>query len=469
MSATSWVTIQTVYTQAFGVAVFALQAPLLGPRAFGLISIVMVFITLCDSLLDSATEVLISARDLEAAHYATMNGIAVLIGAGLSLTLLLGCGMLAVGFHEPQLAAVGRAMAMLPLLSALGCSPSAAAKRAMEFKPLAIRMISGVTVGGVAGVVLTLLGAGVWALVWQAIVQRFISVIVLWSNSSLPFQMRLSAQHWRQLSVFAGPMLIARSMTWVYTQLPRFILALHLSVAELGLFSLAARLSDILVQVAVVPRAAVARVELRKFDPGSLGLIAAFRQLLASMSFLCFGLSAVGAALLPTLIQVWLDPKWFAAIVPAQVLLLSSATWVALYAGGVLFLAVNQQRKEAWMSILQSSTILFAAWFFSSWGLVPVSAAMAIRPLLLIPVVAFLARRYCQIPTKVFLGAQLPALTVALIVGITAWILRIPAEKHMGSVAALALMGGGAMVIYVLTLRQFAPAAGHPFSLRRNI
>jgi len=47
LTPTAWVTIQTVYTQGFGALVFAIQAPLLTPRAFGLIAIVMVFITFC--------------------------------------------------------------------------------------------------------------------------------------------------------------------------------------------------------------------------------------------------------------------------------------------------------------------------------------------------------------------------------------------------------------------------------------
>ena len=457
MSPTSWVTVQTVYTQAFGVAVFALQAPLLGPRVFGLVSIVMVCITFCDSLLDSATEVLISIRKIDAAHYATMNGITALLGIGLGLGLLLSAGPLASVFHEPQLASVARTMAILPLLSAIGCSPNAATKRAMEFRPLAIRMIAGVTAGGIAGVVLTLLGAGVWALVCQAILQRLIAVIVLWLNSQLAFQMTLSRSHWRELSIFAWPLLIARSMTWLYTQLPRFVLALHLNVAELGLFSLAARLSDILVQVTVVPRAAVARVELRRFAPGSPGLVAAVSQLLFTMSVLCFGLCTVGAALIPTLIHVWLNPKWFGAIVPAEALILSSATWVTFYGGGVLFLAIHQQRKEALMSILQSSTILLTAWALSPLGLVDVSVAMGIRPLLLIPLVAFLVQRYCHVPAKAFLGSQGPALVAALAGGSLVWLVRAPAENLLGSALALVLLGLAGIATYGLVLSLLSP------------
>jgi hypothetical protein len=42
-SPTSWVTTQTAFTQGFGFLLFAIQAPLLGPRPFGLMSMVMIF------------------------------------------------------------------------------------------------------------------------------------------------------------------------------------------------------------------------------------------------------------------------------------------------------------------------------------------------------------------------------------------------------------------------------------------
>src|SRR5882757_9339407 len=119
LSPTSWVTVQTVYTQGFGVAVFAVQAPLLGPRAFGLMTIVMVFVSFCETLLDSATETLISIPRIDPLHYATMTGVTAVFAAVFGLALAAAAGPIASWFHEPQLAAVARCMAILPLISGL--------------------------------------------------------------------------------------------------------------------------------------------------------------------------------------------------------------------------------------------------------------------------------------------------------------------------------------------------------------
>ena len=457
LTPTAWVTIQTVYTQGFGALVFAIQAPLLTPRAFGLIAIVMVFITFCETLLESATETLISLKEIEPAHYATVNGLVAVVGAALGLLLVAAAGPIAAGFGEPQLAPVVRSMAIFPLLAGIGAAPNAATKRAMEFRPLAIRMISGVTAGGVVGVVLAFAGAGVWALVAQSLLQRTVCVAVLWMNSSLAFRLGFSRRHWNDLSLYAWPLIMARSLSWVSTQLPRFILALNLTVAEMGLFSLASRLSDILIQVAIVPRTAVARVELRRFTPGAEQLSVAVSHLMLRMSAVAFPFCAIGAALLPTLVHAWLNPKWFDAILPGQALLLAAAAWVSFFGAGALFLGLNQQRTEALANVLQNISIVIVAIAAGPFGLTVAALALAVRPLLLIGPVAVMVRRTCQVPARVFLGSQALPLTAALVAGAIVWLLQQRTEVALGSPLALIALGAAGFTVYGILLASIAP------------
>jgi hypothetical protein len=80
LSPTSWLTAKTVFSQIFAIALFAIQAPLLGPRAFGLISIVMVFVGFCEVVLgDAVSESLISIRQIDTSHFDTMNTVILLV------------------------------------------------------------------------------------------------------------------------------------------------------------------------------------------------------------------------------------------------------------------------------------------------------------------------------------------------------------------------------------------------------
>lgn len=459
LSATSWVTIETVYRQAFGAAVFAVQAPLLGPRAFGLITIVMIFVMLCETLLDTVTEVLISLPRIEHAHYSTMVGITLWLGLAIAVLLMLAGSPIATWFGEPQLAAVVRTMAIFPLLTVLACPPVAATKRDMQFKPLAMRTIAGLTCGGLVGITLAVLHAGVWALVFQNLVQRIVCLIVLWSNTNLQWGLKLSRPHWRQISAFIWPLLVMRLMTWASGQLPRFILALNFTVAELGLYALASRLSDILVQVTVAPRAAVARVALRQFKAGSAELNAAVTTLIQGMSALMFPACILGAVLVPTLIHAWLNPNWFGAIKLTQFLLVTSGTAVTFFGGGSVFLAQNRQHNEAVMSVIQTVTLALAAYYFGAYGLTIFAMAMALRPLPLIPLEAVLVRRACHVPIAATLGVQIRPLIAAAMSGLGVWFIRDAVVSRLGNGQALVVLSIAGISLYVLAAKLVAPQA----------
>src|SRR5262249_42764927 len=134
LSPTSWLTTKTIFSQLFAVGLFAVQAPVLGPRAFGLMSIVMVFVGFCEYVpCEAAAESLISVRNIERRHFDTMNtailAFAVLFGA----CVFLGAQRCASLFGDAALAPILRWMSVLPALTALCAAPTAATKRALEF------------------------------------------------------------------------------------------------------------------------------------------------------------------------------------------------------------------------------------------------------------------------------------------------------------------------------------------------
>src|SRR5262249_46648538 len=152
-----------------------------------------------------------------------------------------------------------------------------------------------------------------------------------------------SRRHFGELVRFAAPTLLSRVMSWSGPQIPRFLLGLFWGPSQLGLFSLAGRLTEILLEVAVVPRYAVARVGLRGFAADPEGLAAGLRKTVTLMSVFCFPLCVGGAVVVPTLFQVWLDPRWAGAVAPTQFMLLGVMAAITHYSAGATLLALNLQ------------------------------------------------------------------------------------------------------------------------------
>src|SRR3954465_13786830 len=156
ISPTSWVTAQNLFKQLFTVALFAIQAPLLGPKAFGLIALVMVFVGFCEYVLEiSGTDALISIRDIEPQHYSTMTTVNVASAALMGVGIFLFAPNIGALFHEAQLVPILRVMSALPMLTVLSSAPNAACRRELDFQPLVTRLLASTVAGGIIGLTLT--------------------------------------------------------------------------------------------------------------------------------------------------------------------------------------------------------------------------------------------------------------------------------------------------------------------------
>ena len=459
LSPTSWLTTKTVFSQLFSVGLFAVQAPVLGPRAFGLMSIVMVFIGFCEFVpCEAAAESLISVRAVERRHFDSMNTVILAFAALFGAAVFLGADRCAALFGDAELAPILRCMSVLPALTAICAAPTAATKREMEFGPLALRSIVSLVVGGLVGLALTLTGHGVWALVWQALVTRVVAAIVLWYAVPLKFRLGFSPRHLAELVRFAAPTMLSRVMSWGGPQIPRFVLGLFWGPSELGLFALAGRLSDILLEVTVVPRYAVARVELRRFAADPAGLADGLRKAVTLMSVFCFPLCVGAAAVVPTLFHVWLDPRWSGSILPTQFMLLGCMAAVTHYCAGATLLALNFQVAEAIASIVQTVTTVLVVTFCAPFGITVASAAIAGKPFLLLPLPLELLRRRCGLAPRDILRPQLPALIASLTMGAGVWLLRVQIEPHVASLLLLAILTAAGAALYGLMIAVLMPS-----------
>lgn len=475
ISPTSWVTAQNLFKQLFAIALFAIQAPLLGPRAFGLIALVMVFIGFCEYVLEiAATDALISVKKIDERHYSTMTTVNVASGIALAVLIFMFAPRIAAIFHEPELLPILRFMAALPILTVLASAPNAACRREMQFEPLVTRVLASTVIAGIVGLTLTFMHYGVWALVWQATIQRVLNVAILWKLVKMPLRMGFSAPHFRELRQYGTPMLVSQTMSWGADQIPRYILGFFLGATELGLFSLAARLCDIVLQLAVTPRYAVTRIEMRQFADQRAGIEAATLRVLQQMSALTFPLCIGAAVVMPLLFATWLNARWAGGVLPAQLMMLGIIPYVTHYALSAALLGMNRQSSIAINATAQTITLVLVSAVFAPFGLYPATAAIACRPLITATFPVIFARRHGGIRAKKVLLAQLPALLAAGATGALVFGLKLVLAPYLGSVTLLVLLVLAGVVAYGALIGLLLPdfsaqlTARLPAVLRRS-
>lgn len=452
------VTFQVVFVQVFTLLVFVIQAPLLGPRTFGLMALVMVVIGFCKSVvIGVATETLISIREIEELHFATATTAAVAISLFLGVLMFCSAPVAAQLIGEATLAPVLKWMAALPAISALWVAPNAQAKRGLNFRPTVTRSIASLGISGLVGIILAVLGAGVWALVAQALVHRSTGAVALWLAVPLRFRLKFSRRHLGELWRIAVPLLAARCASWASGQIPRFILGFYLGATDLGLYSLGTRFTDVLVKLAIEPRTIVARISFRRFAAEPSGLDDDFRRLLTRVSIFCFPLCMGGAAIVPTLIHVWLDARWQAGIVAVQILLLSCIPYVTYYCTSAVLLALNERSAEAVISALQALSVLVVVPLGAQYGLSAAAGVISAALFVLLPVPLTLLQRRCGIAPGMVACTQLPAAMAAAVMGIAVLLIADKLQTSLpGGLRLLVLVASGAAV-YTVAIIMLAP------------
>lgn len=182
ISGFKWSAIGQVGTEASKFLIGILLARLLGPEAFGLIGMVLVFSGLANVILEfGLAEALIQRKEVKEEHWSTVFWLNICIGAVLALIFAGSAGVISTFYEEPELIPITYALTGIILLQTLSIIPRTQLTRNLEFKKLAKADIFGFAGSGLLALAAAFWGAGVWALVIQHISRVLIMTVVLWA------------------------------------------------------------------------------------------------------------------------------------------------------------------------------------------------------------------------------------------------------------------------------------------------
>jgi PST family polysaccharide transporter len=300
-------------------------AKLLGPSEFGVVAMALLFLTIAQTLLQQGlVSAIIQREDLTDEHLDAAFVILLLSGLGMGVVMAAGSPLWALAFGEPQLTAVCLAFAPLLLVQALAVVPEAVLRRAMGFRAIAVRTLVATISGGVVGIVLAVLGFGVWALVWQQVVTAVVGAVVLWAISPWRPRLRGRLRAIRDLWGFSAHSANAALALQLGGKADQFVIGLFFGPVAIGIYRLAARLPEMFVDVTVRSLQQVALPALSRLQddrPAFAARLASLQHLGAVAGLPMLGVLAATAEAL----VAFLGPQWDGTALPLQLLCLYGA------------------------------------------------------------------------------------------------------------------------------------------------
>jgi PST family polysaccharide transporter len=227
---------QIVYF-ALRVGTLMVLARLLDPKDFGLVGMVAAFtgvLTLFrDFGLSTAT---VQSVDVTEEQVSTLFWINILVGAILTIGLIVVAPLVAAFYHESRLFWVTIALASGFLLNAAGVQHSALLQREMRFTALAIIQIISLVVSTALGIGAALAGFGYWALVIMTVTLPLVSSVCFWlATAWIPGMPRRRAGI-RSMMRFGGAITLVGLIVYIAYNLDKVLLGRFWGAEVLGIY-----------------------------------------------------------------------------------------------------------------------------------------------------------------------------------------------------------------------------------------
>ena len=457
-----WCVLDGWASEAANLAIFLLLARLLGPEAFGLVALGVVFTTVATDLGGYAiARVLVQLKELPERLIDSVFSLILMISASATTVFFFAAPWIAAAFAAPELATILRCLSITCLLNAVGAVPLSLLSRDLRFDSIAKRSLLMIAGGGLVGVGLALAGAGPFALVGQAVGQATVSFLVLFRAVAWRPRLRVSRRDLHEVRVFVSSVIGDRLVTLADERAPQVVIGLLLGPAAVGHFSIAMRLIDILNRVFVVPVNQVAMPGIARVQHDServRGLMAmglAIGSIVSVPAFL--GTSVVA----PDVLALALGAAWLPAAPVLQLLALRGLVWPAILQGQALLLGLGRPQQLVRIGLVDLLVNFATLALAAPFGLAAVASVSSLRIVLVRwPLTALTAGRLTGLGPTRQLGLLAPALLAGLLMAGVLLIARAYLETTLAApalVGSIVLLGASVYGLAIFLLQPRLP------------
>ncbi|MBL4677582.1 MAG: lipopolysaccharide biosynthesis protein [Mucilaginibacter sp.] len=448
-----WTALQLIVNQSFSFIVKLVLLRILMPAEFGLVGMAAVFAGLVQVINDLGVGAALVQRkeiDLNEDHYQTAFWTGVMWSVMLYLIISLLVAPLAANFyHQPVL------RMLVPVLSiGILCNPvnlvhKAQLTRAMNFKAIAFIDNSSNIIAGCISILLAFLGAGVWALVFNAVAIFIFAMPLYYRATKWRPGFKWNKQAFHDVFGFGAYTTGANIFTYLYNNIDYLLIGKLLGAPILGIYTFAFVITDTFRSrvMAVVNNVMYPLYGKKQDDPVLLKRY--YLRVVQINCLVIFPIMLLFAQLgEPFVINIF-GAKWQKAILPLQILSFSVMFQMMVSGNTALIRGLGKPGLDMKLQILKA--VLFVptlAYATINYGIIGASVAVLFNKFLLVVIAQFTFRYLLSVKISTFelLKSLYPVLLASTVAGLLCF-LAIYLDFHF-IIAATLLFGSYALVTW---------------------
>ena len=323
-----WSAVDNIAGHSVTFIVSLVLARILSPDDYGLIGIIAIFTAVCQTLIKAGfTTALIRKKDATDDDYNTVFIVNLAMSLMLYTVIFLCAPLIADFFHRNELVSLTRVSSLSMIIGALALVQQTRLTKRIDFKSQTKITITASVSSGVVGIIMALMGFGVWALVTQTLTSQIIRTTLLRRVNKWIPSLRFSTKSFHELFGFGWKMMVSSILDTVWKELYQVVVGRFYSPATLGQYTRAKSFSQLLSSnlTAVIQR--VTYPVLSNIQDEKERMVRAYRKMIKMTMFITavsmFFLGAISEPLLYCLI----GPKWHDASLYLPLICLSASTY----------------------------------------------------------------------------------------------------------------------------------------------
>lgn len=317
---------ERVLAQGISFIISLVLARLLSPDDYGMIALVLVFITLANVFISSGfATALIQNKDADATDFSTNFYCSFACAVLIYVVIFFSAPAVAAFYEIDELVNVLRVFALQIPLSAYNAIQNAYVARHMMFKKNFIATVISTIVSGALGIGMALSGCGVWALVAQSLSGLIVSTIVMAVIVPWRLELKFSLASAKRMMGYSSKLFLADLSGTFFNEVRSLIIGKVYTSADLAYYTKGQQIPTLITNNLSNTIMSVLFPALANENGDTARVKNLTKRSLQLMSYVTFpALFGLAAVMEPLIIFLYTE-KWSPSIPFAQLLCISAA------------------------------------------------------------------------------------------------------------------------------------------------
>lgn len=315
ISNTIWKFFERIAAQLVSLVVSVILARILLPTDYGIVSMVIIFITIANVLVSSGIpSSLVQKKDSDNKDFSSVFFFNLVFSVLVYFVLFFTAPYIAQFFNMPQLQIVLRVLGLQVIFTAFKSVIHSFVSKYFLFRKYFWVTFIGTALSGVVGIIMALCGCGVWALIAQYLTNSLTDTILLWFTVKWRPEWYFSFQRVKKLISFGWKLLFESISSTIVGEIRNLIIGKVYSSADLAFYNKGQQFPKLIVTNVSSSINSVLFPAVATIQDDQQRVVALLRKSIRLISYVAFPLLTGLAIVAPQFISLLLTDKWLECV-----------------------------------------------------------------------------------------------------------------------------------------------------------